>query len=98
MVKVGKFDYQKSNRPEKKLMVVVEKGGKKKTVHFGNTKPPANEHFKDRTGLLPKSLNHGDPKRRKNFRDRMNGIRKKVGARAVDDPFSPAYHALRILW
>ncbi len=97
MVKVGRFDYQKSNRPDKKLMVVVEKGGKKKTVHFGNTKPPANEHFKDRTGIW-KSKDHGDAQRRKNFRSRMSGIKKKDGSRAVDDVFSPAYHSLRILW
>jgi hypothetical protein len=97
MVKVGRFDYQKSTRPDKKLMVVVEKGGKKKTVHFGNRKGSANEHFKDRTGIW-KSLDHGDTQRRKNFRDRMSGVKKKDGSRAVDDVFSPAYHALRILW
>ncbi len=97
MVKVGKYDYQKSTKPDKKLMVVIEKDGKKKTVHFGNRKAPANEHFKDRTGLF-KTLDHGDSARRKNFRTRMSGIKKKDGSRAVDDPFSPAYHALRILW
>jgi len=86
MVKVGRFDYQKSTRPDKKLMVVVEKGGKKKTVHFGNRKGSANEHFKDRTGIW-KSLDHGDTQRRKNFRDRMSGVKKKDGSRAVDDVF-----------
>lgn len=94
MVKVGRFDYQKSTRPDKKLMVVVEKGGKKKTVHFGAR---SMEHFKDQTGIW-KSKDHGDAQRRKNFRSRMGGIKKKDGSRAVDDPFSPAYHALRILW
>ncbi len=98
MVKVGRYDYQKSNKPDKKLVVVVEHKGKKKTIHFGNTKPPANEHFFDRTGLLPKNLNHKDSKRRKNFRDRMSGIKLKDGSRAIDNPLSPAYHALRILW
>jgi len=28
----------------------------------------------------------------------MSGIKKKDGSRAVDDPFSAAYHAVRILW
>tara|TARA_R100000388_G_scaffold94976_2_gene84689 strand:+ start:1148 stop:1441 length:294 start_codon:yes stop_codon:yes gene_type:complete len=97
MVKVGKYDYQKSTNPDKKLMVVVEKDGKKKTIHFGNRKGSANEHFKDRTGIW-KSLDHGDSQRRKNFRTRMSGIRKKDGSRAIDDPMSAAYHALRILW
>jgi hypothetical protein len=94
MVKVGRFDYQKSTRPDKKLMVVVEKGGKKKTVHFGAR---SMEHFKDRSGIW-KSKDHGDAQRRKNFRSRMGGIKKKDGSRAVDDVFSPAYHSLRILW
>ena len=31
MVKVGNFEYTKSTKPDKKLMVTVEKGGKKKT-------------------------------------------------------------------
>ena len=35
MVKVGRFDYTKSTKPEKKLMVIVEKDGKKRTIHFG---------------------------------------------------------------
>ena len=30
MVKVGKYNYEKSTRPDKKLMVVVEKDGKKR--------------------------------------------------------------------
>ena len=34
MVKVGKYDYQKSTKPDKKLMVVVEKDGKKKNGTF----------------------------------------------------------------
>jgi len=94
MVKVGKYDYKKSTKPEKKLMVTVEKDGKKKTIHFGAR---AMGHFKDKTGIF-KSKDHGDPTRRKNFRTRMSGIKLKDGSRAIDDPFSPAYHAIRILW
>ena len=34
MVKVGRYDYKKSTNPNKKLMVVVEKDGKKKDNPF----------------------------------------------------------------
>jgi hypothetical protein len=94
MVRIGKYDYQKSNKPDKKLVVVVEHKGKKKTIHFGARNM---EHFKDRTGIW-KSKDHNDSKRRKNFKDRMGGIKLKDGSRAIDNPLSPAYHALRILW
>ncbi len=94
MVKIGRYDYQKSKRPDKKLMVVVEKGDKKKTIHFCARNM---EQFKDRTGIW-KSKDHGDKQRRQNFRTRMAGIKKKDGKRAIDDVFSPAYHAYHILW
>lgn len=94
MVKVGKYNYEKSTRPDKKLMVVVEKDGKKKTVHFGARKM---EHFKDKTGIW-RSKDHGDKDRRKNFLTRSAGIKNKAGGLTKDDPFSPNYHARRILW
>ena len=94
MVRVGRFEYKKSTNPSKKLMVTVEKDGKKRTVHFGAR---SMEHFRDKTGIW-KSKDHGDATRRKSFRARMSGIIKKDGTKAVSDPFSPAYHALRILW
>ena len=94
MVKVGRYDYKKSTQPDKKLMVEVEHKGKKRTIHFGAR---AMEHFKDRTGIW-KSKDHGDSGRRENFRKRMGGIKLEDGSRAVDNPLSPAYHALRILW
>ena len=55
MVKVGKYNYEKSTKPDKKLMVVVEKDGKKRTIHFGAR---SMEHFKDRTAIW-KSKDHG---------------------------------------
>lgn len=94
MVKVGKYNYEKSTRPDKKLMVVVEKDGKKKTVHFGARNM---EHFKDKTGIF-KSKDHGDKDRRKNFLTRSAGIKNKAGGLTKDDPFSPNYHARRVLW
>tara|TARA_Y100000114_G_scaffold152348_1_gene170510 strand:- start:1041 stop:1325 length:285 start_codon:yes stop_codon:yes gene_type:complete len=94
MVKVGKFDYKKSTIPGKKLMVEVSKGGKTKTVHFGDS---SMEHFKDKTGIW-KSKDHGDKKRRASYLARSGGIKKKDGTFAKDDPFSPNYHARRVLW
>ena len=93
MVKVGRYDYKKSTNPNKKLMVEVDG----KTIHFGNRIAPSNQHFKDKTGIW-KSLDHGDPARRKSFLARSKGIKKKDGSLAWKDPKSPAYHAVRVLW
>ena len=90
MVRVGRYDYKKSTRPEKKLMTVVDG----KTIHFGSRKMG---HFKDKTGIW-KSKDHGDPERRKSFLARAKGIKKKDGSLAWKDPKSPAYHAVRALW
>jgi hypothetical protein len=90
MVKVGRYNYEKSTRKDKKLMVRV----KGKLIHFGFT---GMEHFKDKTGIW-KSLDHGDKKRRKNFLTRSAGIRGKDGKLTKDDPLSPNYHARRVLW
>ena len=88
--KIGKYTYELSTKKGKKLMTVVNG----KTVHFGDINMG---HFKDKTGLLPKKLNHGDKERRKNFLTRSAGIRNKRGL-TKDDPTSPNYHARRILW
>lgn len=90
MPKVGRYEYKKSTRPGKKLMVVVDG----KTIHFGDS---SLGHFKDKTGLW-KSKDHGDAERRKSFRARMSGIKNKDGSKVGNDPKSPAYHALRVLW
>ena len=94
MVKVGKYDYKKSTISGKKVMVEVTKDGKKRTIHFGDSKMG---HFKDKTGIW-KSLDHKDANRRKNFLTRSAGIKKKDGTLTKDDPFSPNYHARRVLW
>jgi len=90
-VKVGKYDYEKSTRKGKKLKVVVNN----KTIHFGNINY---QHFKDKTGLLPKSLNHGDKKRRDNYLKRSKGIKNKKGELTHLDPESANYHSIKILW
>lgn len=90
MIKIGKFNYEKSTRKDKKLMVIVN--GKK--IHFGN---PNYQHYKDKTGLW-KELDHLDKKRRKNYLSRSGGIRNKEGKLTKDIESSPNYHAIRILW
>ncbi len=90
MVKVGRYNYEKSTKKGKKLMVRV----KGKLIHFGFT---GMEHFKDRTGIW-KSLDHGDKKRRKNFLSRSGGIKDKQGNLTKNNPLSPNYHSRRILW
>jgi len=90
MVKIGKFNYEKSTRKDKKLMVIVD--GKK--IHFGARNM---EHYKDKTGLW-KELDHLDKKRRKNYLARSGGIRNKEGKLTKDIETSPNYHSIRILW
>ena len=91
IVKVGRFNYKKSTRKGKKLMVVLPGG---RTIHFGDN---SMEHFKDKTGIW-KSKDHGDPVRKKSYRARSSGIKKKDGSRAIDDINSPAYHSFHVLW
>ena len=43
-IKIGKYRYQKSTRPGKKLMTIV----KGRTIHFGDS---SLQHFKDKTGI-----------------------------------------------
>ena len=90
MVKIGRYNYEKSTRPDKKLMVLV----KGKTIHFGSREM---EHFKDKTGIW-KSKDHNDETRRQNYLRRSAGIKNKEGKLTKDDPESPNFHARRILW
>ena len=90
MVKIGKYNYEKSTRKNKKLMVIVD--GKK--IHFGDNRL---QHFKDKTGIW-KSLDHNDPKRRKYYLTRSAGIKDGKGNLTKDNPKSPNYHSRRILW
>ena len=95
MVKVGKYDYEKSTRKGKKLMVKVKQSnGKIKTIHFGNDKY---EQYEDKTGIW-KSKDHKDKDRRKNYLARAKGIKKKDGTLAYKSPENANFHAVRILW
>ena len=75
----------RSNRKNKKKMVLVKRGDKVKLVHFGQ------KGYEDFT-------QHKDKKRRKNYLTRSAGIRNKAGKLTKDDPFSPNYWARRELW
>jgi hypothetical protein len=92
MVKVGKYNYELSSRKGKKLMTVGPNG---KLIHFG---ADGMEHFKDKTNLLPKKLNHGDKDRRKSYLDRSGKIKDGKGNLTKDNPNSANYHARKILW
>ena len=90
MVKVGRYNYEKSTSKGKKLMTEVN--GKK--IHFGDN---TMEQFKDKTGIWS-SKNHNDKERRKSYLARAKGIKKKDGSLAWKDPTSANYHAVRVLW
>ena len=72
MIKIGKYNYELSTRRDKKLMTVVAG----RTLHFGAA---GMEHYHDKTGLLPKSLNHRDERRRRRYLDRSANIKNKEG-------------------
>lgn len=90
MVKIGKYEYEKSTAKNKKLMTVVD--GKK--INFGDSRYG---HYKDRTGIW-KDKDTLDKKKRENYRKRHGNIKLKDGSLAINNPKSPAYHSYRILW
>lgn len=89
-MRIGKYNYVKSPRKNKKLRTVVNGV----TVDFGDTRY---EHFKDKTGIWA-SLDHKNEKRRKNYLTRTAGLKDGQGKLTKDNPTSPNYHSRRILW
>ena len=75
----------KSTRKYKKFYVIVDVGKKIKRVHFGDTR------YDDFTV-------HKDKKRREKYLARALRIKDKKGRLTKDNPFSPNYWALRLLW
>ena len=76
-----------------KYKVVLPNG---KIVQFGHK---SYEQYKDQTPLrLYKHLDHGDERRRENYRKRHGGIRLKNGGKAVDAKYSPAWFSYYFLW
>lgn len=90
-MKIGKYEYFISDKPAKKLYTIVNS----KKIYFGDTKYT---HFKDLTGLLPKSSNHGDEVRRKSYLARATKIKDTAGNLTANDPSSPNWHSIKILW
>ena len=88
---VDGYEYKLSTSKGKKLMVVVNN----KTIHFGALPM---QHFRDRTGLLPKYLNHGDKARRLSYLARTSKIVRKDGSKTINDVNSANYHSRKILW
>lgn len=64
-----RFEFKRSTRKYKKYMVRVGN----EWIHFGDTRY---EHYRDNTGLgIYSHLNHGDEKRRKNYKARHESTR-----------------------
>jgi hypothetical protein len=95
MSRVTNIKFSRSAAKGKKLRVVFDYQGKQHTVNFGQL---GYEHYYDKTGLLPKSLNHKDPTRRKAYFERHNKIVDKQGHKVINDPLSPSYWSARYLW
>lgn len=90
MVKIGKYEYTKSNKKNKKLDVIVNG----KIISFGDIRY---QHFFDKT-RIHKNLDHKDEKRRKNYLTRTANQKDGKGKLTKDNPESANYHARRILW
>lgn len=94
-----KFYVPKSGNKKYKV-IIPQRGGKTKTVQFGDRRY---EHFRD---SVPRSmgggqwsdLNHNDAKRRKNYRARHAGAHNKDGKRSIDVRYSPAWFSYHFLW
>ena len=75
----------KSTRKNKKFSVFIMKDGKKRLIHFGDSR------FEDFT-------QHGDKKRQKSYLARSKGIKNKKGELTWKDRTSPNYYSVRYLW
>ena len=89
-MKIGSYEYEKSNRKGKKLMTKVGD----KVIHFGDSN---SEHYFDKTKIW-KSKDHKDEKRRESYLARAKGIKNKQGKLTWKDPSSPNYHSVHVLW
>jgi hypothetical protein len=71
-----------------------------KRVHFGHRDY---QHYKD---SVPKRLggglwshkDHGDKKRRENYRKRHGGVKTKSGGKAINKKYSPSWFSYHFLW
>jgi hypothetical protein len=88
MSRVTNIKFSRSAAKGKKLRVVFDYQDKQHTVNFG---ADGMEHYFDKTKILPTSLNHKDPARRKRYYERHNKIVDKSGHKFINNPLSPSY-------
>jgi hypothetical protein len=84
----------KSKAKNKKYSVFVMIDGKKKLIHFGDTRY---QQFKDSIGEY-KNLDHGDEERRKRYLKRAKAIKNKKGELTYKNKNSPNYYSVKFLW
>lgn len=71
-----------SNKKGKKFMIELPD---KTIIHFGQ------QGYED-------FLDHYDEKRRQSYLARAKGIKNKSGKLTSNDPYSPNYYSIRLLW
>jgi hypothetical protein len=90
-MKINNIEYQLSEQKNKKLKALVNG----KWIHFGQY---PYTHYYDKTGLLNKSYNNLDDKKRKSYLARASKIVDSKGKLTKGDINSANYHAIKILW
>lgn len=65
-----------------------------KTVYFG---AKGYQHYKDAIGYYS-NMDHGDKKRRDNYRSRHAGVKNKSGMPAYKIKYSPSWFSYYYLW
>jgi hypothetical protein len=83
-----------SNAKNSKYSVYVLKDGKKKLIHFGDSRM---QQFKDKLGHYS-NLDHGDKERRKRYLARAKGIKDKNGNLTWKNKNSANYYSIKYLW
>lgn len=83
-----------SSAKNKKYSVYVIKNGKRKLIHFGDSRM---QQYKDKLGHY-KNLDHNDKKRRASYLARAKGIKDKDGNLTWRDKNSANYWSIRMLW
>ncbi len=81
-------------KSKSKYFVYVKKDGKVKKIGFGMK---GMQQFKDKIGYY-KSLDHGDPVRRKSYLARAKGIKDKQGNLTWKDKNSANWWSVHKLW
>lgn len=80
-----------STRKNKKYVVELKNG---KKIHFGDRRY---EHYKDRHGDFSMK-DHKDKERRDKYLKRASKIKDKNGKLTINNPESPNFYAIRMLW